>query len=262
MFTELASLIHKDFIEIFCPKKAILWNIVTSLATGSIIVLITESDTFEYFYSAQAVLFALSCALVILGTFASCHEICSDREIICREIKKGISPINITLSRCIKYAIISIIMSICICIPCIIGHIVTKTMYTEFFAVTFCGVYVSVLSGLLISVLSKKQYVASTVVPVFVLLQIVFSGRIFMFKNSLLKSLSYLSFTRWILDAYLRITNSNEIEYAINVYGTKVLTENVEIADIFNLNNFFMFMPLICITLFVSIAISIAGIND
>lgn len=257
------SLITKDLYELFHKKTALLWNLLISFATGGVINFITEDDTYNYFYSAQSVLFALSCAIIILGVIAACQDICSDYDIINREVEKGVSALKITISRCIKFAILNLLMCACVIIPFVFFNKTLKnTLLPNIFIVSFLVMFATSLCGLIISTYANNQYVASNIVPIFILLQIVFSGRFFNFESLILKGISTVSLSRWLLDAYLKITSAENIYLAIKIPGVNFQTENLDLPPVYSLSRFFIVIPVFIILLFIFLYFRLSDVKN
>ena len=262
LLVRMLCLIRKDLYELVHKKWTFLGSLVISFAAGMVIVFITEADAFNYFYSAQSVLFALSCAVIILGVIVSSQEICSDYEIILREMWKGVSVIELTISRSIKYTVLSFLMSFSVIAPCVCFiDALEIEMLCSLFIVTFLVMLASSLCGLIISAYANNRTMASNIVPIFILLQIVLSGRFFNYKSPVLKNLSTLSLSRWLLDAYLKITNTENIELAIKIYGEEIYTKSLELPSIYPLIGFFVIIPAMILALFLLIYVRLSSIN-
>ncbi|MCQ2751762.1 MAG: ABC transporter permease [Coriobacteriales bacterium] len=203
-------------------KNTYGWKSFISVAIiAFLIVIVLGEDTFQGFYDTKNGGFALVCACIWIGIFSSIRSICKERDIVKHEYRTGLKIVSYISAHMIFEFIICIIDALIITlIVCnaTSSHFLEEgvifppaiELFITFFLITFS----SDALGLLISSIVYTENTAMTVMPFALIIQLVMSGAIFKLEG-IADTISYLTISRWGLDAICATSNVNDMPEAV-----------------------------------------------
>jgi ABC-type multidrug transport system ATPase subunit len=186
---------------------------------------------------AQTLLQVMALTVIMLGAFASAYEIIKERSIYERErmINLGIMPyllskiLVLTLFGCVQCLAFLAVIALKVAIP---GSGVLLPGALEIYVTLVLGTLSGICLGLVISASVKSSNNVVYIMLVVLILQIVFSGAMFNLPDAA-KPLSYLTQTRWAMEALGSTVNMNALnglnQIAIQTIGAIPLPSTFQI---------------------------------
>ncbi len=185
---------------------------------GVLMALVAEDGIYEKMFETRSILFALMSAGIWMGLFNTIQEIYKERVILKREYMANLKLPIYMLSKYIVQCGIAVIQSIILVAIFVIikgaptcEGVVFGNATVEMLLTIFVTVYASAGFGLLISALSKNGDRAMTLAPFVLIFQLLFSGILFSL-NGVTEKISYLTFSRWSMEALGSTNALNELE--------------------------------------------------
>jgi hypothetical protein len=167
-----------------------------------------ELTVFAYNSEATACLFSLSCAAFWIGLLNAIQEICKERDIFLRERMANLKLFPYILSKLTVLGALSFAQSfLLLAAP---KFIISLPSFWGMFTTTFLTMFSAVAVGLAISSFSPNPDRASSLSPLILTPQILFSGIAFKLAN-VSKFLSNIINCKWSLNAYCVLANVNAL---------------------------------------------------
>jgi hypothetical protein len=205
-------------------------QLVTPVIMGLIIWFIADERFLRTYSGTKSILFTMSCAAIWIGLFAAIQEVCKERSILKREYMANLrlpsyisAKFSVLMLQCIVQAVLltltgfvglSLKYSGDDDIELTAGNTLLgddKGITWEVFITLLLTMLASVALGLLISSFFKNSDKATTIAPFVLIIQLVFSGMLFELDGAK-ETISYVTFSRWSVDALGRITNLKLLE--------------------------------------------------
>jgi hypothetical protein len=201
------------------------------LACMILLRFVTSYNIFNTYRDAISVVFAMSCAAILIGLLFSINMVCKDRRAIYREIRNGVSTWAVIVSKSLFIIFACTIMSTILVFPYTlhlkaIGYSNYHLIYI--FGAILITMIVSSEMGLFVSSLPRiTSQLAACLIPFIMLFQILFSGILFV-NNPLEKlkqgSISYYSINMIGSSLYLdRFEENPYISHTLEVAFTNIL---------------------------------------
>ena len=203
-------------------------QLITPVIMGLIIWFIADETFLSSYAGTKSILFTMSCAAIWIGLFAAIQEVCKERSILKREYMASLRLRSYVGA---KFTVLFIQSTIQTALLTLVGFVMLgikysddedislTAMYTllgddkgitwEIFITLWLTMLASVALGLLISSFFKNSDKATTIAPFVLIIQLVFSGMLFELDGAK-EVISYVTFSRWSVDALGRITNLKE----------------------------------------------------
>lgn len=140
------------------------------------------------FASTQTGLFMLVCVAIFVGICNSIQEICKERSILKREYMTNLNLGSYVVSKLVVQGVICAVQMLCVIIVFMLfvknkelpsGGVFLGSMWVEYFITMFLLAFAADTMSLLISSVVKSSELASTFIPIVLIVQIVFSGVLF-----------------------------------------------------------------------------------
>lgn len=202
-----------NFIELkdeYFNRKSWKGTIITPLFLTIIVMISIQDFLFESFSSTTIGLFVISISMVWIGIFNSITSICSIRPKIKIQHNSGMSIGSFLWANVAFQFLQCIIQAMIVCVLVInIGMYVCDnfpeqgmivSLYFEYFIIILCTIFAGDLLGILISSFSKNTVKAMTIMPLFLVIEMVFSNVLFKlptFANNLLGKLTSITICKW-----------------------------------------------------------------
>ena len=203
-------------------------QMITPIIMGLIIWFIADETFLDSYAGTKSILFTMSCAAIWIGLFAAIQEVCKERSILKREYMASLRlPSYIGA----KFTVLFIQSTVQTILLTLVGFVMLGIKYSgsddisltamhtligddegitwEIFITLWLTMIAAVALGLLISSLFKNSDKATTIAPFVLIIQLVFSGTLFELDGAK-EVISYVTFSRWSVDALGRITNLKE----------------------------------------------------
>ncbi len=191
---QIKTYVGKNF-RMFINENRWKSFLFTALITY-IIVFVTKENFFNlsrhsvYFDTVYSV-FTLVCGCIWIGVFNSINSVAREREIVKREYRSGLNISSYIFAHMIFDFILSAFESIIVVVIFVSSfysklpdHGVIFPITIELFITVFLIVYSSDIMSLMISSIVKTPNSALTVMPIVMILQLVFSNRIFILDGT------------------------------------------------------------------------------
>ena len=203
----------KCFRVFFAEKQ---WRIfLSSILIVSLVCLATSDEMFKDITATRQGCFSLVCACIWIGLFNSIQSIVRERIIIKREHRTGLNIASYILAHVLYEAYLCAVETFIVLTATLFhneshipaeGLVLSSTMdlYITFFLVTFT----SDMLAIIISCSVRNETTAMTVMPFVLMIQLIMSGLLFKLSG-ITEKLSYLTISRWGLDALIAISNTN-----------------------------------------------------
>lgn len=173
---------------------------------------------------ASKVLFMLATVAVWFGIINSAREITKETPIYQRERLANLSIVPYVLSKVIILTLLVLIQGLIL-----LAFVGLKVdfpsegiflpIWLELFITTFLTSLAGLALGLVISAFAKTPDRSISIVPLALIPQIVFAGLIFELKGAA-EPLSWLTISRWAMDAYGSIVNMNRLPAFAEAFGS------------------------------------------
>ena len=207
---------------LFQDKKNLALLLLQAPVIGYLTTLVARSDAIvgpkANSYDAKTVLFMLSTVGVWFGIINAAREIAKESAVLRRELLAGLGAIPYVLSKVIVLALLVAIQSGALL--AVVGSVVRFPAQgvifsgvEELFITTALTSMGGLSFGLAISAWAKTPDRAISLVPLALIPQILFSGVLFPFGTgvSATRALSWVTVSRWAMDAYGATINLNRI---------------------------------------------------
>ncbi len=178
------------------------------IVCGIIVAFVAGEDMFTSFQDSQTAYFVLCCAVIFTGVFNSIQDICRERNIVKREYCANLSLGAYICSKLIIQAVICALQALLIMVIFVLFADFSKSadglvfpVVIECYITLFLLNLASDATGLFISSLVRSADVANIIAPVFLILQVVFSGVLFS-MNTFLEIISCFMVARWAMQAF------------------------------------------------------------
>lgn len=196
-------------------------NLISTLLITILIAGVLPDDLFLNYGPTRNGCFALICAGVWIGVFNSIQSICRERDIIKREHRSGlhmssyvIAHMSYELMLCLVEALIMTVI-ICLNFSIISGYMpamgVFLPTWLELYISFLLLIYSSDVLGIMISSIVRTPNTAMTVMPFVLIIELIMCGYIFEL-HGFSEKLSYLTVSKWTLNALCTTANVNEME--------------------------------------------------
>ena len=185
---------------------------------GLLMALVAEEGIYEKMFETRSILFALMSAGIWMGLFNTIQEIYKERVILKREYMANLKLPIYMLSKYIVQAMIAMVQAIILVVVFVLvkgtpdcSGVLISNAVVEMIVTIFVTIYVSASFGLLISSISKNGDRAMTIAPFILIIQLLFSGILFSL-NGVTEKVSYLTFSRWSMEALGSTNSLNDLE--------------------------------------------------
>ena len=200
----VSSLINNRFMLILLLGQALLMAFLICLAT--------EKDSLLNPLTASMMCAAFTMASVWLGLFNTIQEIVKERDLLKKEYMSGLNFASYIFSKIIVVALLCLYQAI-VCVSIVYFHLnprpedglIFNTLFeliTNFFLITFS----TSIIGLFISSLVKDTKTTLIFSPLYMMIQMIFSGMFIPFVK-LTKHISYFTSGRWGYESFGTISN-------------------------------------------------------
>lgn len=188
-------------------------------------------------FSAEILLFCMSCAAVWVGLINSIQEVCKERSILRREYMANLSLRAYIMSKLAVQAVLALIQSALMLIVFIAtvgkpasGLILPDPTF-EMYVTLFLSVMSSVAIGIVVSSMSKNPDRAMVLAPVLLIPQLLFSGVLFQLGGAA-QYLGWFTVSRWSMQAFGATADLNGMFEAYFKPGSSLLARYT--SDMFN----------------------------
>ncbi len=206
-FRQLGILIARNTEILLNSTGKMILLFSLPIVCGFIVSLVAGDDMFTSFQDSQTGYFVLCCAVVFTGVFNSIQEICKERSIVKREYCANLGLGAYICSKLCVQAVICAVQAVLILfIFSLFSDFSRAPQGLVFPALVECGITLFLLNlssdatGLFISSLVKTADVANIIAPVFLVLQVVFSGVLFS-MTGIFRYISFFMVGRWAMEA-------------------------------------------------------------
>ncbi len=204
--------------------KVLIFAAVISLILSSVIggnMFLIKEDT-------RVGSFAMVSACIWIGIFNSIQSICKERPIIKREHRTGLHITSYVASHMIYQAVICLLQTIVMFVIYYLfldfpqKGIATGSFHVDLFITFFLMIYASDALGLAVSSIVHTPTTAMTIMPFLLIVQLIFSGAIFMLEGPADK-LSSITISKWGMravctEADINSMPSNMITNELNMF--------------------------------------------
>lgn len=203
-------LIEREFELMAGRPVRLLLLLALPMLCAVVVTLVVGDDMFGDVYKTQTGFFTLCCAVAFTGIFNSMQEICRERSIIRREYATDLRLDAYIWSKLITQTAICAVQSLVVLSVFSIkadmsGDGILLPAFLEYYITLFLLATASASTGLFISSVVRAGDVANTVAPVFLVMQILFSGMLVVPKSFLMKVAARLMVCFWALGALCSI---------------------------------------------------------
>ncbi len=205
---QVKVLIARNFEILFNSTGKIVLILTLPIICGVIVAFVSGENMFTSFQDSQTAYFVLCCAVIFTGVFNSIQEICRERSIIKREYCANLNLSAYICSKLCLQAIICAVQAFLIMFIFALFADFSKSgdglifpIYAECYITLFLLMLSSDATGLFISSVVKSADIANIIAPVFLILQVVFSGVLFS-MNPFLEFISFFMVARWAMNAF------------------------------------------------------------
>ncbi len=217
-FNQLMVLVRRYITLIKNDMERLAMIFLQPVLIGLLMALVAEKGIYEKMFETRSILFALMSAGIWMGLFNTIQEVYKERVILKREYMGNLKLPVYMLSKYIVQAFIAVVQAVILiaifvvvkgtpeCEGVLISNAVIEMMVT-----LFVTIYVSASFGLLISAISKSGDRAMTIAPFILIIQLLFSGILFSL-NGVTEKVSYLTFSRWSMEALGSTNGLNDLE--------------------------------------------------
>ena len=200
-------------------KTLLSATIITALISG-----VTADDMFIAYNSTRNGCFALICACIWIGVFNTIQAVCEERAIIKREHRSGLHMSSYIIAHMLFEVLLCAMEGLIVTLLITVSNMknipsqgVVLPAFLEFFITYFLIIFSSDALGLMISSVVKTPQTAMTVMPFVLIIELVLSGFIFRLEG-LAETVSYITVSKWGLNALCIIANVNGMENHVPIY--------------------------------------------
>ncbi len=215
---QLSVLIRRYLTLIKNDMERLAMIFLQPVLIGLLMALVAEKGIYDKMFETRSILFALMSAGIWMGLFNTIQEIYKERVILKREYMANLKLPIYMLSKYIVQAMIALVQAVIMiavfvlvkgapkCQGVVFGNATFEMMVT-----IFVTIYVAASFGLLISAISKNGDRAMTIAPFVLIIQLLFSGILFSL-NGATEKISYITFSRWSMEALGSTNSLNDLE--------------------------------------------------
>ncbi|MDO4337671.1 MAG: ATP-binding cassette domain-containing protein [Eubacteriales bacterium] len=209
------SLRYAELIKNDLLRLALI--VLQPLIIGILLYIVSDEDIFDIYESTKSMMFALSCSGIWMGLFNSIQEICKERVIIKREYMANLKLPAYILSKIIVQSAIGFLQALILTVVFLtaVGKsgagILTGHFHIEIFMTVWLTILASMAIGFIVSSIVKTGDKAMAVAPFILIVQLLFSGILFTLEG-LGEWISYLTISRWSVEALGSIVNLNAMQ--------------------------------------------------
>ena len=200
-------------------------NFVSTFIIVVLVCLVTSDEMFRNYADTKNGAFAIISGCIWIGLFNSIQSICRERAIIKREHRTGLRLSSYILAHVIYELFLSAVEALIVLGVVLIRnhtHLPPKglvfplavDLYLTLLLVTFSADMIAIL----ISSIVRTENTAMTVMPFVLIIQLVMSGAVFALKG-VTKAVSYLTISRWGLNAVCAVANTDMVVEAAYRYS-------------------------------------------
>ncbi len=191
-----------------------------------LISLVANGQQFAQYEMTKSLLFALACCAFWLGMLNSIQEICKERNIIRREYMTGLSLGSYIISKILVLGVVCMIQSVLIVgVFAIAVGLPDKGIlfnpFLELLITTFLTALSAGSTGLFISSFFTNADKATSVAPLMLMPQILFSGLIFKLSGAT-ELISWFAVCRWSMEGYGTTADLNNLELRLQQEGVMI----------------------------------------
>lgn len=215
---QLAVLVRRYITLIKNDMERLAMIFLQPVLIGMLMALVAEKGIYEKMFETRSILFALMSAGIWMGLFNTIQEIYKERVILKREYMGNLKLPVYMLSKYIVQALIAVVQAVILIAVFVIikgtpdcSGVLISNAVIEMMVTLFVTIYVSAGFGLLISAISKSGDRAMTIAPFILIIQLLFSGILFSL-NGVTEKASYLTFSRWSMEALGSTNSLNDLE--------------------------------------------------
>lgn len=180
--------------------------LILPLVMGIVVSYVVKDLIYVNFGGTRTSLFTLTCACLWIGIFNSIQSICSIRGRIKIQYMQGGSISAFVIANVLYQLILSVIQSVLITVVfCLIAGVPEQGVFlnpsVEYLILIFLMIFSSDMLGLLISSFSRDTAFAMTLMPFFLVTEMIFSNALFEL-NEVLDWVAVLMLSRWGVDGF------------------------------------------------------------
>ena len=217
------SIITARYIELICrDARRLAVLLLQPLLIGILLSIVADDDVFDIYESTKSMMFVLSCSAIWIGVFDSIQEICKERNILRREYMAGLKLQVYILSKILVQMILCAVQSIFLTSTFLLlvkgsrEGILFDNFYFEMVFTVWITAVASAAMGLVVSSVVKTGDKAMAAAPFVLIVQLLFSGILFELKG-IAEYISYMTVSRWSVEALGSITHLNSLELRMQV---------------------------------------------
>lgn len=211
-FKQTAILVRRYISSLINNKLMCLLLLGQSILMGLLICLATESDCLLNPTTASMVCVAFTMAASWLGLFNTIQEIVKEKDMLKKEYMSGLKFSSYIISKIIVFSVLALYQAVT-CVSIVYYHLDPRpedtlilgthlNLVLTFFLVTFSTSTI----GLFISAIVKETKTTLIMSPLYMMIQMLFSGMFIPFTN-LTKKISYFVIARWGYEDFASINN-------------------------------------------------------
>lgn len=208
-------------------KKNLIISLMFPVVAAIIVVWIAGENMFVHYDGTKSGSFVVVSAAIWGGLFNSIQIIVKDRKNVKRNYVAGARLRCYTASRAILQFLLCVVQSIILTLSYVgVAKIYDNKLpkegilwgnpLPEFFISILLLMYAADMMGLLISCLVKKEEAANVLAPYILIVQLIFSGILFVMEG-LADKLSYVMISRWGMEALGSIARLNDLQLKIQM---------------------------------------------
>lgn len=208
-------------------KKNLLISLLFPVVAAIIVIWIAGENMFVHYDGTKSGSFVVVSAAIWGGLFNSIQIIVKDRKNVKRNYVAGARLRCYTASRAVLQFFLCVVQSAILTLSYIgVSKIYDNELpeegviwgnpLPEFFVSILLLMYAADMMGLLISCLVKKEEAANVLAPYILIVQLIFSGILFVMEG-LADKLSYVMISRWGMEALGSIARLNDLQLKIQM---------------------------------------------
>lgn len=206
-FHQTRVLVARNAEILFNSTGKLILLAALPVVCGLIVGIAAGENMFSSFADSQTGYFVLCCAVVFTGVFNSIQEVCKERSIVKREYCANLRLGAYVCAKLIVQAVICAVQALLILFVFLLFTDRTKSpdgivmpIFLECYITLFLLDLACDATGLFLSSLVKTADIANIIAPVFLILQVVFSGVLFPL-DGVFEVVSYFMAARWAIEA-------------------------------------------------------------
>ena len=148
----------------------------------ALLIIVIEPTTFSDNSNAIPVVFAMSCAIILIGLNLSINMVCKNYAMIRREMRMGVGAASLVCAKVLNIISMCAILSLIFVLPFVLGsfHRIANVHGAYLYFAVFSTMFTSASLGLLISAVARENLQrAPFAIPFIMMYQLLFSGFVF-----------------------------------------------------------------------------------